>query len=61
MESSVTIDELLTDLHRRKYAATPESDALTEENGLQEADLVDAKFGLLGDSLATLFDLRMSL
>lgn len=57
----VTIDELLADPRRRKYAAVPESDALTEENSLQEADLVDAKFNLLGGSLAMLFDLRVSL
>jgi hypothetical protein len=57
----VTIDELLTDPHRRSYAAIPETDALTEENGLQESDLVDAKFSLFGDSLAMLFDLRVSL
>jgi hypothetical protein len=61
VESAVSIDELLKDPRRRSYAAIPETDALTEKSGLQESDLVDAKFDLFGDSLAMLFDLRVSL
>ena len=40
----MSIDELLRSSSRREHAAMPESDALTEVDGLQEADLVDARF-----------------
>jgi hypothetical protein len=61
VEPVVTLEELLRNPRRRAYAALPETDALTEPDGLQEADLVDVR--LLGDegSLAILFDLRTAL
>ena len=57
----MTIDELLRSPQRRDHAAMPETDALTELDGLQEADLVDARFVASEASLAVLFDLRGSL
>lgn len=57
----MSIDELLRSSSRREHAAMPESDALTEVDGLQEADLVDARFLAGESSLALLFDLRTAL
>jgi hypothetical protein len=57
----MTIDELLRSPQRRDHAAMPEADALTEVDGLQEADLVDARFIAGEASLAVLFDLRTAL
>lgn len=57
----MTIEDLLRSGERRSYAAMPETDALTEVDGLQEADLVDVRL-LAGEaSLALLFDLRTAL
>lgn len=61
MESVMTIDELLRSPQRRDHAAMPETDALTEVDGLQEADLVDARLIVGEASLAVLFDLRTAL
>ena len=57
----MTIDELLKSPKRRDHAAMPETDALTEIDGLQEADLVDVKPVVGEASLAVLFDLRTAL
>ncbi len=57
----MTIDELLRSPERRDHVAMPETDALTEVDGLQEADLVDARLIVADASLAVLFDLRTAL
>lgn len=57
----MTIDELLRNPERRDHAAMPETDALTEVDGLQEADLVDARLDVARSLLVVLFDLRTSL
>jgi hypothetical protein len=61
LESSVTIDELLNSPLRFEYAAMPESDALTEEDSLREADLLDVRVNVTTGTLALLFDLRVAL
>lgn len=55
------IDELLKSAQRRRFAAMPETDALTEEDGLQEACLLDVHYALKESRLAMLFDLRQAL
>jgi hypothetical protein len=57
----MTIEELLRDPTRQKYAAMPESDALTEVDALTEADLLDIRLMLSEVSVALLFDLRNAL
>ena len=57
----MTIDELLRSPERRDCAAMPETDALTEVDGLQEADLVDARLDVAGSLFVMLFDLRTAL
>ncbi len=57
----MSIEELLSSPDRRGYAAMPETDALVEVDGLQEADLVDVRFDADAGSLVLLFDLRTAL
>jgi hypothetical protein len=55
------IDELLDDPCRRKHAAMPEADALTESDALQEAQLLDVRLDALRSSVWLLFDCRGAL
>ncbi|MGZ4617124.1 MAG: hypothetical protein ACXV5Q_00850 [Frankiaceae bacterium] len=58
----ITIGELLwpnPDL--RHFAAKPEMDPLTEEDALQEAQLLDVRFDALRSTVALLFELRTAL
>lgn len=41
--------------------APPDSDPLTVEDALQEAQLIDVRFEAIGSRIALLFDLRMAL
>jgi hypothetical protein len=56
-----TILELLASPGRREFAGEPETDALTEVDGLQEADLLDVRYSLDDAKLAMLFDIRIAL
>lgn len=57
----MSIDELLSSPVRRDHAAMPEMDALVDCDALEEADLVDVRFGADDSSLAMLLDLRTAL
>jgi hypothetical protein len=61
MGAALTIEELLLDPQRRQHAAMPETDALTIENALQEADLRSIRYDLNSTSLLLLLDLRNAL
>ncbi len=53
------IEDLLA--HPLEAASTPEMDALSESNALQEAQLLDVRVCALTSSVGLLFDLRMAL
>lgn len=55
------IEDLLTYVDRRGFAAQPEMDPLTESGALQEAQLLDVRVHALTMSAALLFDLRTAL
>jgi len=56
------IDDLLRlDQSLRKYAALPEMDPLTEDDALQEAQVLDVRFDALAGVIAILFELRQAL
>jgi hypothetical protein len=57
----VSIQELLLDPGRRVHAAQPEMDALTENDALQEAQLVDVRFEALTGTAWLLFDCRQAI
>jgi hypothetical protein len=58
----ITIEELLlSGPELRRYAALPEMDPLTEEDALQEAQLLDVRFDALRSTVGLLFELRMAL
>jgi hypothetical protein len=50
--------DLFTDPTRRSYAAMPEMDALTEQDALLEAALVDVDVDVVQGAAGLLFDLR---
>lgn len=54
-------DLLLPDPGLRAYAAHPEMDPLTEEDALQEAQLLDVRFDALTLTVGLLFELRLAL
>ena len=54
----MSIDEFLWDPQRRTYAAMPEADALTEEDALQEAQLLDVRLDVLRSTVWLLFDCK---
>lgn len=54
-------DLLLPDSRWREYAAMPEMDPLTEDDALQEAQLLDVRFNALRSTAALLFELRTAL
>lgn len=56
------IDDLLRlDPSLRKYGALPEMDPLTEDDALQEAQVLDVRFDALAGVVAILFELRQAL
>ncbi len=58
----ITIEELLLpDPGLRRFAAQPEMDPLTEEDALQEAQLLDVRFDALRSTVGLLFELRLAL
>jgi hypothetical protein len=58
----ITIGELLRpDPYLRHVAAKPEMDPLTEEDVLQEAQLLDVRFDTLRSTVGLLFELRTAL
>lgn len=54
-------DLLLSDPALRAYASTPEMDPLTEEDALQEAQVLDVRFDALAGVVGVLFELRQAL
>jgi hypothetical protein len=61
VEPQVTIDELLRNPDRRKYASLPESDKPAEEDALLEADLRDVRYDLTTAEARLLVDVRPGL
>ena len=58
----ITIEQLLVpDRRWRDYASQPEMDPLTEDDALQEAQLLDVRFDALRSTLGLLFELRTAL
>lgn len=58
----IVIEELLSaGSELRRYAAQPEMDPLTEDDALQEAQLLDVRFDALHSTVGLLFELRMAL
>lgn len=55
------IEDLFSDVGRRRFAAQPEMDPLTEADALQEAQLLDVRVHALTSTAAMLFDLRTAL
>lgn len=57
-----TIEDLLRpDSRWREYASMPEMDPLTEDDALQEAQLLDVRFDVLRSTAGLLFELRTAL
>lgn len=57
-----TIEHLLQpDRRLREYASQPEMDPLTEDDALQEAQLLDVRFDALRSTVGLLFELRTAL
>lgn len=58
----ITIEELLSlDARLRRFAAQPEMDPLTENDALQEAQLLDVRVDALRSTVGLLFELRVAL
>lgn len=58
----ITIEDLLRpDRRWREYASLPEMDPLTEDDALQEAQLLDVRFDALRSTAGLLFELRTAL
>jgi len=57
----VSIEELLLDSARRMHAAKPEMDALTEQDALQEVQLIDVRLETLTSTAWLLFDCRQAI
>jgi hypothetical protein len=56
------IDDLLRlDRRLHAYASLPEMDPLTEEDALQEAQLLDVRFDAISGAVAVLFELRLAI
>lgn len=55
------IEDLFSDVGRRRFAAQPEMDPLTEADALQEAQLLDVRIHSVTSTVAMLFDLRTAL
>jgi hypothetical protein len=61
LEILMNIEDLLSDAERRRFAAQPEADPLTEPGALQEAQLLDVRVDAVTSTVRLLFDLRTSL
>jgi len=58
----IAIEALLTpDIRWRAFASQPEMDPLTEDDALQEAQLLDVRFDALRATAGLLFELRTAL
>lgn len=58
----IIIEELLSlDAQLRRFEAQPEMDPLTEDDALQEAQLLDVRFDALRSTVGLLFELRVAL
>jgi hypothetical protein len=58
----ITLEELLSsDLQLRRFASQPEMDPLTEDDALQEAQLLDLRLDALRSTVGLLFELRVAL
>jgi hypothetical protein len=58
----ITVEELLRpDPALRRYGSQPEMDPLTEDDALQEAQLLDVRFDALRSTVGLLFELRTAL
>lgn len=55
------LEDLFTDADRRRFAAQPEMDPLTEASALQEAQLLGVRVHALTSTVGLLFDLRTAL
>ncbi len=54
-------DLLLPDRRLRRFAAQPEMDPLTEDDALQDAQLLDVRIDALRSTVGLLFELRVAL
>jgi hypothetical protein len=58
----ITVEDLLSlDAELRRFAAQPEMDPLTENDALQEAQLLDVRIDALRSTVGLLFELRVAL
>ncbi|WP_236787662.1 hypothetical protein [Amycolatopsis sp. GM8] len=58
----ITIGDLLwPDPRLRRFGSKPEMDPLTEDDALQEAQLLDVRFDALRSTVGLLFELRLAL
>lgn len=57
----MNIEDLLNDVERRRFAAQPEADPLTEPGALREAQLLDVRLTAVTSTVGLLFDLRTAL
>lgn len=58
----ITVQDLLEpDSRWREFASQPEMDPLTEDDALQEAQLLDVRFDALRSTVGLLFELRVAL
>lgn len=58
----IALEELLRpDPALRRYESQPEMDPLTEDDALQEAQLLDVRFDALRSTVGLLFELRLAL
>jgi hypothetical protein len=58
----ITVEELLSpDEQLRRFAAQPEMDPLTEDDALQDAQLLDVRIDAVRSTVGLLFELRVAL
>jgi hypothetical protein len=57
----VRIEDLLSEREVRRFPSRPEMDPLTEEDGLQEVQLLDVRFDALRCTAGPLFERRPAL
>jgi hypothetical protein len=58
---TLIVEELLSDPGLRRFASQPEMDPLTQEDALQEAQLLDVRLDALRLTVGLLFELRLAL
>jgi hypothetical protein len=61
MAIQVIIEKFITPPQRHVHLPMPDSDALTEVDALQEAEIIDVRFSLDDASIGLLLDLRVAL